>query len=123
VYTEEERIAMRQHVEYAAKILRNIDFSLPIYETVYQMNERPDGSGYPKGMRNGEIMPEALVLGVVNTFCAMMRPRSYREGLTVERALELIKANPGQNDPHIVAALEQLIHSPLGDKALASLKR
>ncbi|MDR1397549.1 MAG: PAS domain-containing protein [Desulfarculales bacterium] len=123
VYTEEERIAMRKHVEYAAKILHNIDFSLPIYETVYEMNERPDGTGYPKGLKHDEILPEALVLGVVNTFCAMMRPRSYREGLTMDRALELMKANPGQNDPKIVDALEQLIRSPLGDRVLASLKK
>ena len=123
VFTEEERIAMREHVEYAAKILRNIDFSLPIYETVYEMNERPDGTGYPQGLHQGQILPEALILGVVNTFCAMMRPRSYRDGLTVDKALELLKASPGQNDPKIVEALEQLVRSPLGDRVLSSFKR
>jgi HD-GYP domain-containing protein (c-di-GMP phosphodiesterase class II) len=109
-------------VQYAAKIVRKIDFSLPIYSTLYQMNERPDGSGYPQGLKEGEITPEATVLCVVNTFCAMIRPRSYREGLSVERALEIMKANPGQNDATVVAALEQMIWSPLGERCLASLK-
>ncbi len=122
VFTEEERAAMREEVQYAAKILRKIDFSLPIYTTVYEMNERPDGSGYPQGLTAGQISPEANILCVVNTFCAMIRPRSYREGLSVERALEIMRANPGQNDPRVVEALEQLIFSPLGDRCLSSLK-
>ena len=45
--TADEKKAMEQHVVHAEKVLHGIDFGLPIYEAVVQMNECPDGSGYP----------------------------------------------------------------------------
>ena len=36
---------MEKHVDYAAEILRGIDFDLPVLEAIMQMNERLDGTG------------------------------------------------------------------------------
>ena len=54
--TAEEKREMEQHVLHAAKVLHGIDFGLPVYDAVVQMNESPDGSGYPKGLKGEEIV-------------------------------------------------------------------
>ncbi|MDR3073926.1 MAG: PAS domain-containing protein, partial [Deltaproteobacteria bacterium] len=48
--TPEEKQIMEQHVEYAREVLQDIEFELPVLDAVYQMNERLDGEGYPKGL-------------------------------------------------------------------------
>jgi response regulator RpfG family c-di-GMP phosphodiesterase len=37
--SREEKEAMEQHVVHAGKVLHGIDFGLPIYDAVVQMNE------------------------------------------------------------------------------------
>jgi len=119
VYTAEEKQEMEQHVVHAAKVLHGIDFGLPVYEAVTQMNECPDGSGYPKGLQGEAIPLSARVLGVVNSFCAMVQPRAYRGARSVEEALQILRESAGAYDQRAVAALDEVVHSALGEKLLA----
>jgi len=119
IYTAEEKQAMEQHVMHAAKVLHGIDFGLPVYEAVVQMNESPDGSGYPKGLKGPEIALTARVLGVVNSFCAMVQPRAYRGARPVEEALQILRESGTAYDQRVVAALAEVVHSALGEKLLA----
>jgi PAS domain S-box-containing protein len=119
VFTAEEKKAMETHVTHAAKVLHGIDFGLPVCETVEQMHECPDGSGYPKGLRGEAIVLPARVLGVVNSFCAMVEPRAYRGARPVEEALQLLRAAGPAYDQRVVAALDEVVHSALGEKLLA----
>lgn len=50
-------------------------------EIVGQCFERNDGSGYPLGLQGDEIHPEALVVGLVDMFDALIQPRPYRDRL------------------------------------------
>ncbi|MDT8440659.1 MAG: PAS domain-containing protein [Desulfuromonadales bacterium] len=120
--TEEEKRRMEQHIEHAGKILRDIDFGLPIYETVTQMNECPDGSGYPRGLTGNEIIMPARILAVVNSFCAMVQPRAYRSARPINEALQIMTSAGEHYDQRVVAALEEVVHSALGEKLLAGLK-
>ena len=120
--TKEEKQQMEQHVEYAGKILREIDFGLPVFETVYQMNEGLNGQGYPEQLRNGEIVLPARILGAVNSFCAMVEPRSYRGARDVREALDILERETGFYDPKVVAALQEVVNSAIGDKLLAEQK-
>lgn len=119
IYTAEEKQAMEQHVMHAAKVLHGIDFGLPVYEAVVQMNESPDGSGYPKGLKGPEIALTARVLGVVNSFCAMVQPRAYRGARPVEEALQILRESGPAYDQRVVAALAEVVYSALGEKLLA----
>ena len=47
-------------------------------------HERPDGSGYPRGLRGDEIPLEARILAVADAYEAMTNDRVYRR---VDRAL------------------------------------
>lgn len=116
--TEEEKELVQKHVEHAADILRQIDFELPVFEAVYQMNERLDGSGYPKGLHGEEIGIQARVLSVANSFCAMIRPRSYRPAMSPEQALENLRASAHSYDLHIVDALAAALKTSRGSRVL-----
>ncbi|TLM64975.1 MAG: PAS domain S-box protein [Deltaproteobacteria bacterium] len=119
VLTPEEKKAMEQHVAHAAKVLHGIDFGLPIYDAVVQMNENADGSGYPKGLKGEEIGFPARVLAAVNSFCAMVEPRAYRGARTIDEALRILRDSGAAYDQQVVAALDRIVHSALGEKLLA----
>ena len=116
--TDEEKELVQKHIDHAAAILRQIDFELPVFETVYQMNERLDGSGYPKGLHGEEISIQARVLSVANSFCAMIKPRAYRPAMSPQQALDNLRASSSSYDLHIVEALATALETSRGHKVL-----
>ncbi|MBQ7738530.1 MAG: PAS domain-containing protein [Desulfovibrionaceae bacterium] len=119
--TAEEREQMHKHVEYARSVLEGVDFGLPVLETITQMYERLDGSGYPKKLKGDEICFNARILAVANTFCAVMRPRSYRTALSCKDALNLLETDPPKYDLAITKALRDYLATPKGQEFLQSL--
>ncbi len=117
--TDAEKLEMQKHVQYTEDILRDIEFELPVSETICQMNENSDGSGYPQGLKGDQIRVTAKVLAVANSFCAMSRPRSYRSALAPREAIEILAKDSTRYDPAIVGALKVFISSPGGEKLLS----
>lgn len=117
--TEEERLQVKEHVQHAAKILKDIDFGLPVYEAVFQMNELLDGRGYPQGLHSEQISFPAKVLSVANSFCAMVQPRAYRAARSVDDAISILESSEGSYDQKIVAALKEVVKSSIGEKILS----
>ena len=120
--TEDEKQMVQKHVDHAGDILRQIDFELPVFEAVYQMNESLDGSGYPKGLQGEDIGMQARLLSVANSFCAMIRPRAYRPALSPQVALENLRASASHYDTGIVDALESALRTARGGKILEKAK-
>ncbi len=116
--TPEEKKKMEAHIEHAAKILKDIDFGLPVYETVTQMNESLDGKGYPKGLKEPDITFTARILAVINSFCAMVVPRAYRGARSVDETLAILESETGAYDQRVVAALKEVVKSSVGEKLL-----
>lgn len=119
--TPEERTMLERHVEYARSALSGIDFGLPVVEAISQMHERMDGSGYPNHLIGEQIGIHGRILAVANTFCALVRPRSYREARSVDDALAILSAEPPQYDPHLVALLREFLRTPSGKTFLHDL--
>ncbi len=119
--TEAEIEEMQRHLDHAAVILREIDFGLPVLETVYQMHERLDGKGYPAGLSGDQIGPTARILGACDVFCARVEPRAYRSGISAGAALDILEQNPDRYDPTVVAALREAVTSVAGEKLIASV--
>ncbi|MEJ5286222.1 MAG: hypothetical protein CH6_2367 [Candidatus Kapaibacterium sp.] len=66
--SEKERVYYNTHCELGRDILKKFpEFNL-IAEIVYQHHENIDGSGFPQGLRDKQIHPEAQVIAIVNTF-------------------------------------------------------
>lgn len=108
--TETEFELIKKHPQVGYEILKNIDFPWPVAEIVLQHHERLDGSGYPDGLKNSQILMEARVLGVADVVEAMSSHRPYRAGLGKKKALEEIKKNKGTlYEPEAVDACVRLI--------------
>ena len=116
--TDEERKQVEQHVEHAASLLGEVEFDLPVAECVLKMNEFLDGSGYPKGLKGDEIELPSRILSVANVFCAMVKPRSYRPSIDVEKALSYLEDDTAKFDPKVVNAIAKVARSATGEKIL-----
>ncbi|MET0071438.1 MAG: HD domain-containing phosphohydrolase [Candidatus Thiodiazotropha sp.] len=90
--SDPEFALIKLHPDMGYEILKEIDYPWPIAETVRQHHERLDGSGYPRALRDEEILLEARILAVADTIEAMASHRPYREGLGIETALKEIEA-------------------------------
>ena len=93
--TEIEMELVRQHAAAGAGAVTDIDFEDAIAEMIRQHHERLDGSGYPRGLRGDEILPEARILAVADVVEAMVSHRPYRAALPLETALDEIESGAG----------------------------
>jgi len=120
--TESEIEQMRGHLNHAAELLRDIDFELPVLETLLEMNERLDGGGYPAGLKGDQISLCGKILGVCDVFCARVEPRSYRQGISAEEALDILAENAARYDSEVIEALREVAGSVSGEKLIASIR-
>lgn len=93
--SELEFAFIKQHPETGYEILKSVDFPWPIAQTVLQHHERLDGSGYPYGLKEDEILAEAKVLAVADVVEAMTSHRPYRAALGLDAALDEITLHRG----------------------------
>ncbi|MGD0998832.1 MAG: HD domain-containing phosphohydrolase, partial [Thermoleophilia bacterium] len=85
--TEVEFDLVKVHPQAAYDILAPIDFDAPIAEIVLQHHERLDGSGYPRGLTEAQILPEARVLAVADVAEAMISHRPHRAARPLAEAM------------------------------------
>jgi len=101
-----EKRLVNTHTETGYNILKRINILQEVAPVVYQHHERINGSGYPLGLKNDEILIEARIIGVADVLEAMTSHRPYRPALPLEIAIDEIKNNKGiLYDPNVVDAL------------------
>jgi PAS domain S-box-containing protein/putative nucleotidyltransferase with HDIG domain len=94
---------IKMHPQNGYDILKNIEFPWPVAEIVYQHHEKNDGTGYPRGLKENEILMEAKILGVADIVESMSSHRPYRPSLGIDAALEeIIKGKDTTHDNKIV---------------------
>ncbi len=76
--TVQEFAAIQRHTLLGAQILRPIGFLAAHVPIVELHHERPDGAGYPHGLRGDDIPIHARVVHVADAFDAMTTARAYR---------------------------------------------
>jgi PAS domain S-box-containing protein/putative nucleotidyltransferase with HDIG domain len=93
--SDQERAIIKCHTEVGYEILKNIHFPWPVADIVYQHHEHLDGTGYPRGLIDKDILLEAKILTVADVVEAMSSHRPYRPSLGLETALDEIRAGRG----------------------------
>ncbi|WP_083771360.1 HD domain-containing phosphohydrolase [Acetohalobium arabaticum] len=79
-------------------------------EIILQHHERLDGSGYPQGLTEDEILVEAKIIAVADVVEAMSSHRPYRPDLGIKQARNEIKYNKGRlYDSQIVEVCLELL--------------
>ncbi len=121
--TDEERALLHTHVEKTCAILSDFDFGLPIQDTIRQMYENIDGSGYPHQIQGDEIAFLPRILSVANVFCAILRPRVWRKAKTLKETLMLLDKDKHMFDPKVIAALHAYSATEEGKAFIAQLQR
>lgn len=108
--SEIEMELIKTHSQVGYDILKGIDFPWPVAEIILQHHEKIDGSGYPRGLKDGQILLEAKIICVADVIEAISSHRPYRPALGMEAALQEIRANAGKlYDPTVVEHCLNLI--------------
>ena len=103
--TPQEWVVMKRHPitgESICKPLKSLRLVLPI---IRHHHEHSDGSGYPDGLRQGEIPLLPRILQVVDVYDALRTQRPYKTALTHEQSAAIMQqeANGGLWDKELVA--------------------
>jgi putative nucleotidyltransferase with HDIG domain len=97
---------VRAHPGRGAMIVSRLDGNEDLAAIVGAHHERIDGSGYPRGLKGGEIPALARVVAVAEAYDAMTGEGSYRERMPRLQALRrLANAAGTQLEPRFVEAL------------------
>lgn len=110
--TEKETENIRIHPVLSYRMIEHMSsISKDVKIAVLQHHERIDGSGYPLGVKAEKIHPFAKVIGVVDTFHAMMSERAYQQKQSIYHVVEeLMQRQAGKLD---VLTIETLIQNYL----------
>ena len=101
--SEMEIMLVKTHPQVGYDILKDIAFPWPVADIAHQHHERLDGSGYPQGLKGGQICLDARIVAVADVVEAMASHRPYRPGLGIDKALEEIERHRGTLYDPVVA--------------------
>ena len=106
----EETEIVRQHPVTGEKICAPLKCLRPVLPLIRHHHERMDGSGYPDGLYGEEIPLKARILQVADVYDALTSDRPYREALTSEQALEILRqeAKYGWLDAALVSKVSRM---------------
>ena len=112
---EEERAIIETHTEAGWRILQELEALREVLPGVLYHHESFDGTGYPDRLSGEKIPLDGRILAVCDAFDAMTSNRPYRDGMPVERAIEILRSGSGTHwDPKLVDAF--IKHLPAMDK-------
>lgn len=113
--TTEEFEVIKGHTIIGGKIIEEIEKSIPADEVdlqemmkiakdiAYFHHERPDGLGYPYGLKADEIPISAKITALCDVYDALASDRPYKKAISHEECVEIIKKGRGtQFDCEIV---------------------
>ena len=92
---EREFGLVKDHSKAGFEILKKIKFPWPIADIVLQHHEKLDGSGYPQGLKEDEILLESKIIAVADVIEAVSSFRPYRPSLGINKALKVISQDKG----------------------------
>ena len=105
----EEWAVMRKHPQIGASMVEGAAQD-ELAEWVHCHHERPDGSGYPRGLTGDEIPLEARIVAVADAYEAMTHDRVYRPAIGHEAACRELQDGAGtQFDEEIVDAFMRVL--------------
>ena len=101
---------IKKHPEIGSNIARSSPHLAHIANAILSHHERWDGSGYPQGLKGGEIPITSRILALVDAYDAMISGRPYKSKMNKEEVIEEIKRCSGnQFDPDMVEKFLSII--------------
>ena len=108
--TPDEYDVIKTHPAVGSRILRSVRFLEPHLPIVELHHERPDGGGYPYGLRGHDIPVPARIVHVADAFDAITSARAYRPASTAAKGLSELQRCAGSDfDADVVHALAEVL--------------
>ena len=108
--TDEDWVAIQQHPELGAVMLRDLGLYGPVAEIVLCHHERIDGRGYPQRLEGAEIPEIAKIVSVAEVYDTLTAEDTYRTQMSSFEALtELRRVAGTQLDDQYVEVLAELL--------------
>ena len=109
--TDPELDLMRKHPVVSAALIARSALGPHIAEIVLFHHERPDGTGYPEGLKGEEIPRPSRILAICEAFVAMTEPNGYQPAMPESTALTQIERLGGsQFDRELVSSFLDMVH-------------
>ncbi len=94
--SEAEFSIIKAHPLVGAEIFQTLETDWPITTIIEQHHERMDGSGYPHGLYEDEILQESKIIAVADIIDAVLTNRPYRPTLGKEEAMKILENEKGR---------------------------
>ena len=108
--TDEEFAIIKSHTTIGYNVLKDISIMPELATGAGLHHERPDGKGYPNGLKGDEIPRVAQIIAVADTFDAMYSNRPYRKRMNFEKVVSIINEVSGtQLESDVVDAFMRLV--------------
>ncbi|MBR5712247.1 MAG: HD domain-containing protein [Lachnospiraceae bacterium] len=107
---DEEFKIIKSHATLGYRALKDISIMPELATGAEFHHERPDGKGYPKGLKGDEIPRVAQIIAVADTFDAMYSDRPYRKRMNFDKVVDIIRNGAGtQLAADVVEAFLKLV--------------
>jgi putative two-component system response regulator len=103
---------MKEHPEAGYRICRPLEKNIgQALEIVRYHHEKLDGSGYPEGLKEGDIPLTAQLMAVVDIYDALVTNRPYRKAMPKEKAFKILfeEAKNGKLNKEVVRSLHEML--------------
>ncbi len=115
----DERTLIKRHPEQGAQAIRQLgEETAWLADIVVQEHERVGGEGYPRGLKGAEVHEYAQIIGLTDTFDALLHTRPYRKRFLPHEAVrELVVKEKASFSTRILKCLiQQFSVFPLGTR-------
>jgi len=89
--TEAEFDLMKQHPAIGGRIMSQVRMLRAELPIIAEHQERLDGSGYPAGLKNGQISLASRIVTVADVFDALTSDRPYHRAMSAKAALDFLR--------------------------------
>jgi len=108
--SKEDWQKLQNHPNVGVNLLMNINFLSEVIPYIHYHKERWDGAGEPEGLKGNSIPFGSRIIAVADAYTAMTSDRSYREAMSQEQALNIIREEANTKwDPDVVNALFEVL--------------
>jgi putative two-component system response regulator len=110
VSTEADRDIFRRHPDIGARMVLAFQVPAEVGQIISYHHEHFDGSGYPNGLQGEGIPLLARIVSIAQTFDHLVSGHLGHSAMSVDEALERIKAQSGRlYDPKLVDLFERSV--------------
>lgn len=108
--SDSEMACIKQHCELGMSSLEGFNFPKQYTDIVLQHHERLDGSGYPFGLKEDEICPNAKLVMVADVADAITSYRPYRQPQNMAFAISELRNDGAKYSQELVDLLERILN-------------